>query len=263
MTSVKFFDNLKKIFSLSGNNNADKLASEFALKYDYCFRNIDLLIEALTHRSYTHYRKEVTISNERMEYLGDSVLGLVVADELFKSYLEYNEGDLTKTKSLLVNETTLSKIGVESGLNELIFMSPEEENAGGRMRHSIVSDAVEAVIAAIYLDGGLTAAGKFVRKILISHSPEILNDSAQRNYKGELLEYLQSKGLEPPHYEVVSEEGPDHEKTFEVVVHTIGKTSGFGSGPSKKEAEQKAASDSLKSLKEKESNKTDGDQFRF
>jgi len=235
------------------------LASDFALKYDYYFRNIDLLIEALTHRSYTHYSKEVTMSNERMEYLGDSVLGLVVADELFKSHLEYNEGDLTKTKSLLVNETTLSKIGVESGLNELIFMSPEEEKAGGRLRHSIVSDTVEAVIAALYLDGGLVAARKFIRKILISHSPDILNDSAQRNYKGALLEYLQSKGIEPPHYEVISERGPDHEKIFEVVVYTDGKKTGFGKGPSKKEAEQKAASDSLKSLKEKESNKADGD----
>jgi ribonuclease-3 len=191
------------------------------------------------------------ISNERMEYLGDSVLGLVIAEYLFKIHPDYNEGGLTKNKSVLVNEMTLSSVGRECGLNELILMSPDEERAGGRTRNSIVSDTVEAVIAAIYLDAGLDGARRFIKKLIISHAGEILNDSAQRNYKGELLEHLQGIGLEPPRYDVVSEEGPDHQKTFEVVVYTGGKITGSGTGPSKKEAEQIAASQSLKRLLQK------------
>jgi ribonuclease-3 len=245
---VKFLDTLKNIFSSAKGKEADRLTAEFELKFGYHFKNIKFLAEALTHRSYTHYVKEITVSNERMEFLGDSVLGLVIGEELFRLHPNYDEGDLTKTKSLLVNETTLSKIGIESGLNELIFISPEEEKSGGRNRHSIVSDAVEAVIAAIYLDGGLGAARKFVRTVLISHSPDILNDATQRNFKGELLEYLQGQGIEPPHYEVMSENGPDHDKIFEVVVFTNGKKTGIGNGSSKKDAEQKAACEAISNL---------------
>ncbi len=252
---MKFLDTIKNIFTSAKGKEADKLTAEFEGKFGYHFQNIRFLAEALTHRSYTHYAKEVSVSNERMEFLGDSVLGLIIGEELFKLHPNYDEGDLTKTKSLLVNETTLSKIGVECGLNELIFMSPEEEKSGGRRRHSIVSDTVEAVIAAIYLDGGLGAAKIFVRNILISHSADILNDAAQRNFKGELLEYLQSLGIEPPHYEVTSENGPDHDKTFEVVVYTSGRKTGIGNGPSKKDAEQKAAREAISNLLREEAKK--------
>jgi ribonuclease III len=245
---VKFLDSLKSIFASTKSEGVDKLTAEFESRFGYRFKNIKLLAEALTHRSYTHYAKDVTVSNERMEFLGDSVLGLIVGEELFKINPNYNEGDLTKTKSLMVNEITLSKIGIESGLNELILMSPEEEKSGGRQRNSIVSDAVEAVIAAIYLDGGLAPTRRFVRNILISHTDEILNDSTQRNFKGELLEYLQGQGIEPPYYEVISENGPDHDKTFEVAVFTNGKKSGFGTGSSKKDAEQKAAREAISNL---------------
>lgn len=254
---MKFLNTLKNIFSSSKGKDADKLTAEFERNFGYRFKNIKFLAEALTHRSYTNYVKEVTVSNERMEFLGDSVLGLVIGEELFRLHPHYDEGDLTKTKSLLVNETTLSKIGIESRINELIFISPEEEKSGGRNRHSIVSDAVEAVIAAIYLDGGLEAVKEFVRTILISRSPDILNDATQRNFKGELLEYLQGQGIEPPHYEVISENGPDHDKIFEVVVFTDGKKTGIGNGPSKKDAEQKAACEAISNLLREEAKKAD------
>lgn len=252
---MKFLENLKNKFSSAKDKRADKLTAEFEEKFGYRFQNVQSLTEALTHRSYTHYAKEVSVSNERMEFLGDSVLGLIVGEELFREHPNYDEGDLTKTKSLMVNETTLSKIGIESGLNELIYMSPEEKKSGGRQRHSIVSDAVEAVIAAIYLDGGLKATREFVRNILISHSSEILNDATQRNFKGELLEYLQSQGIDPPYYEVISENGPDHDKTFEVAVFTDGKKTGFGNGSSKKDAEQKAAREAISNLLREEAKK--------
>jgi ribonuclease-3 len=252
---VKFLYNLKNKFSSAKSKETGKLIAEFEAKFGYRFKNIKYLAEALTHRSYTHYAKDISISNERMEFLGDSVLGLIVGEELFKINPNYDEGDLTKTKSLLVNETTLSKIGIECGLNELIFMSPEEEKSGGRQRNSIVSDAVEAVIAAIYLDGGLGPTRQFVRNILISHASEILNDATQRNFKGELLEYLQSQGIEPPYYEVISENGPDHDKIFEVAVFTDGKKTGFGSGSSKKDAEQKAAREAISNLLREEAKK--------
>ncbi len=252
---MKLLDTLKNIFSSAKGKEADKLIAEFEAKFGYRFKNIKFLTEALTHRSYTHYVKEVSVSNERMEFLGDSVLGLIVGEELFRLHPNYDEGDLTKTKSLLVNETTLSKVGIECSLNEMIFMSPEEEKSGGRNRQSIVSDAVEAVIAAIFLDGRLAAARKFVWDILISHASDILNDAAQRNFKGELLEYLQSQGIDPPYYEVVSENGPDHDKTFEVAVYTDGRKAGFGSGSSKKDAEQKAAREAISNLLREEARK--------
>ncbi len=225
-----------------------KLVEKFEAIFDCHFENPDILIRALTHRSYIHYDETFKRSNERLEYLGDSVLGLVVAEFLFGHHPNYNEGDLTKTKSLLVNEVTLSRVGQECGLNELVLMSPDEERSGGRTRNSIISDAVEAIIAAIYIDCGLEATRKFIRRTIISRIDEILSDRTQRNYKGELLEYLQGQGLEPPRYEVISEVGPDYQKSFEVVVFTGGEITGKGVGQSKKEAEQLAASQSLASL---------------
>lgn len=228
------------------------LISQFTRKFGYRFQNDWLLTEALTHRSYVYHCEDRTASNERLEFLGDSVLGLVVGGHLFDVYPNYDEGDLTKTKAVLVNESTLSNVGRECGLNELILMSPDEEKSGGRQRNSIISDAVEAVIGAIYIDGGLKAASEFIRKVIISNSGDILSDVNQRNYKGELLEYLQSRSEPPPHYEVISEEGPDHEKVFTVIVRTAEDITGTGRGASKKEAEQQAASAALEMLVKQE-----------
>lgn len=206
----------------------------------------------MTHRSYVRINSDDIPSNERLEFLGDSVLGLLIADYLFKTYPDYSEGDLTKTKAMLVNETTLSMVGRETGLNNFIYLSEDEEKSGGRERNSIVSDAMEAVIGAIYLDGGLMPARSFIRRTILSYIGDVMADAEQYNYKGELLEYLQARGNRTPHYEVISESGPDHEKTFKVAVRTNGVITGTGSGLSKKEAEQRAAARALKELRKQE-----------
>lgn len=214
----------------------------------YEFNNPFHLRLALTHRSFSGNVNGKDESNERMEFLGDSVLGLVIAHRLFLDHPDWHEGDLTKVKALLVNETTLSEIGKEIGLNHHIILSPDEEKAGGAERPSIVSDAVESVIAAIYLDGGFEAARRFVLREIYSRKSNVQADSSQRNYKGELLELVQARGEGMPRYDVISEVGPDHEKTFNVVVNINGKTVGNGVGFSKKEAEQRAAAEALEQM---------------
>lgn len=246
---MAFFEFFRQLFANSGRKIEEHLAEKFFRRLGYRFDNHRLLMEALTHRSYIRGNGEDIPSNERLEYLGDSVLGLLVAEHLFKTCPGYAEGDLTKTKAMLVNENTLSKVGQDCGLNEFIFLSSEEEKSGGRVRNSIVSDAMEATIGAIYLDGGLMAARDFIQRTIIAHISEFLTDADQYNYKGELLEFLQARGDRTPYYEVISEEGPDHAKVFEVAVHTNGEVTGIGSGLSKKEAEQKAAAEALDKLK--------------
>ncbi len=249
---MKLLNFLRQLILRPGHTAAGELPDKFIKKFGYRFSNVSLLLEALTHRSYVYHSNGSAVSNERLEFLGDSVLGVVIAKYLFDNNPDYDEGDLTKTKALLVNETSLSMVGADIGLNDLILMSPEEEKSGGRDRSSIISDAMEAVIGALFLDGGLKAARNFIYQTVLRYSDEIFSDSTQRNYKGELLEFMQHRGQPPPYYEVISEEGPDHEKTFHVIVKTAGELSGTGSGPSKKEAEQKAAAESLKRLKRQE-----------
>ncbi|MBN2225877.1 MAG: ribonuclease III [candidate division Zixibacteria bacterium] len=224
------------------------MIQDFQTKLGYRFKNESFLLEALTHRSYVRTVDHNTRSNERLEFLGDSVLGMVIAEHLLLSNPKFDEGDLTKCKALLVNEAALAGVAMESGLNRFILLSPDEERTGGRERNSIMSDAVEAVIGAIFLDGGLNPARDFIRRILIIRENEILNDVSQRNFKGELLEYLQARGGGPPHYEVLSEEGPDHNKTFTIAVYTNGEMTGTGTGSTKKEAEQQAAAVALERL---------------
>ncbi|MBK7142712.1 MAG: ribonuclease III [bacterium] len=214
----------------------------------YQFRDKQLLLLGLTHRSYARSTNHDQQSNERLEFLGDSVLGLIISDQLFKDNPGESEGNLTKTKAMLVNETTLCQLGKEIGLNKFIRLSAEEDRAGGRERASIISDAFEAVIGAVYLDGGIDAARDIVLRSIYTRREKILTDTSQRNYKGDLLELIQAKGEGVPRYDVVSEEGPDHEKTFHVIVTIGGQKVGEGVGSSKKEAEQKAASQALETL---------------
>ena len=219
----------------------------------YHFRNIDLLLLALTHRSFykPNDKEHARESNERLEYLGDSVLGLVIADLLFKDHPDLREGRLTKMKAMLVNETTLSNVGKNNKLNEYVRISPEEDKLGGRLRPSIISDAVESIIGAIYIDGGLPAAFDVIRRLIYAQKEEILADKSQKNFKGELLELMQSRGEGMPYYEVESESGPDHDKQFEIIVSVNGSKIGSGTGHTKKEAEQKAASKALELVKSK------------
>lgn len=197
---------------------------------------------ALTHRSYPNSPSNGELwTNERLEFLGDSVLGMVTSRFLFDNFPEKSEGDLTKLKSTLVSEANLSQIARSITLGKYLYISEEEEKSGGRDRSSIISDAYEAVVGAVFLDGGLAPAGKMIQKQILERCLEITTDRMFHNYKGELLEYMQALGLGLPQYEVLEELGPDHQKRFTIAVSAKGKKMGEGMGKNKKGAEQKAA----------------------
>ncbi len=215
----------------------------------YRFSDPQLLERALTHRSYIHSpENEGLRANERLEFLGDSVLGMVTSRFLFERFPERSEGDLTKLKSTLVSEANLSRIAKSIFLGKFLNLSEEEEKSGGRERSSIVSDAYEAVIGAVFLDGGLAPAQRMITNQILKKYLEITTDQTLHNYKGELLEYLQALGLGLPRYEVLEEKGPDHRKKFTIAVCIKGEKIGRGVGKNKKEAEQKAARMALENI---------------
>jgi len=240
---------MKAVFGPRSGDRTETLLRKFQETIHYRFKDSDLLRVALTHRSYAKSGNGAWLpSNERLEFLGDAVLGLVVSEFLYAKYPDKLEGGLTKFKSILVNETTLSRTAEMLNLGAYLLLSEEEDRAGGRSRPSITADALEAVIGAMYLDGGLISAKPFITRHLLSHVDTIFNDKTFRNYKGELLELVQATGAGMPRYEVTSEEGPDHDKTFVVSVLCDGKAIGCGTGASKKDAEQKAAAQALRRL---------------
>jgi len=224
--------------------------SKLQRRIGYTFSDTLLLVESLAHRSYvkTAVNPE-SPSFERLEFLGDSVLGMLVAEQLFLMYPDKPEGELTKLKASLVNEQALSMIARDMNLGEFIKLSDDEANAGGRERPSITSDCFEALLAAIYLDGGNKQARKFIRRFVIPRIPDVQNDVSIRNYKGELLELVQSEAAGVPHYDGVDESGPDHQKEFTIIVNAFGLKLAQGTGFSKKEAEQDAARKALSKAK--------------
>ncbi len=222
---------------------------------DYRFQDRELLEQALTHRSAARLsgKKAVRSSaNERLEFLGDAVLGLVTSRFLYEHFSDKDEGELSKLKAALVNKVTLSRVAKEIGLGKFVKLSPEEERMGGRHRHSIIADAYEALLGAVYLDGGLEAATEMVETQVLSRMSELVSDRAHYNYTGELLEYLQGRGMGAPRYVLETEEGPDHHKNFTMAVIVLGTKLAVGGGPSKKEAEQKGARLALLALRQKE-----------
>jgi ribonuclease-3 len=247
---MTFWKYLTGIFDIKPASECAKNLEAVQQIVGYHFRDEWLLELALTHRSYHRMTEDHRPSNERLEYLGDSVLGLIIADQLFHDHPSLREGRLTKIKAMLVNETTLSTIGREIKLNDYILLSPEEDRLGGRDRASIISDAFESVIGAVYLDGGLEAARDVVMRLIYQKKEDITSDESQKNYKGELLELIQARGNGMPRYDVVWEKGPDHEKEFKVVVYVNNKSIGTGIGWSKKEAEQKAAAMALENYQD-------------
>lgn len=244
---MSLLGNLKKMFGASGGAHAPSLDAVQKL-LGYKFRDTGLLLLSLTHRSYSRFDKSHSPSNERLEFLGDSVLGLVIADQLFRDNPKLREGELTQIKAKLVNEVALASVAGDVALNKYLRLSPEEDKAGGRSRSSIVSDAFESVIAAVYLDGGMEAARSVILRLIYSRREELATESAQRNYKGELLELTQSRGDGAPRYDVLAAEGPDHRKRFNIAVYVVGERVGSGDGSSKKEAEQHAAAVALELL---------------
>lgn len=240
---------LRHLFDASGNSPNQSLEKAQDL-IGYHFRSPELLRLGLTHRSFTHSNDRNEPSNERLEFLGDSVLGLVIADALYRDHPDLREGELTKAKALLVNETTLASIAKEIGLNKFIKLAPVEAKAGGADRPSIISDAFEGVLGAVYLDGGLAPVRDVILRLIYARKESISSDESQRNFKGDLLELMQAAGESAPHYDVLSEDGPDHRKVFNVVVFSGQDRLGSGSGQSKKEAEQKAAATALAALEQ-------------
>ena len=218
-------------------------------RIDYCFRNPELLVNALKHRSYVYAHQGHGIeSNERLEYLGDAVLDLLVADFLFQRFDDKREGDLTQMKSLVVSRTVLARKARAIELDRFILLSPEERSAGGGRQPSILCDAFEALIGAVYLDGGLEATRSLVVRRVLEDFDELIERDDYVNFKSKLLEYTQSLGSGHPRYLVHAEEGPDHNKIFSVEVCVIGESMGRGRGRSKKEAQQMAAKDALQRL---------------
>jgi ribonuclease-3 len=212
-------------------------------------KDLRLLNQALMHRSYVYDSDlDRNESNERMEFLGDAVLGLVVNEYLYGRFEERQEGRLTKIKSLVVSESVLSKRAEEISLGDFILLSENERESGGATRSSITSDAFEAVIGAIYLDSGLSAARRFIHEHLLRGIDELLEDDEFRNYKSLVQEYAQKKFGSRPRYRVVSAKGPEHARTFFVELKLKGRAMGRGEGKSKKEAEQLAARNALKRL---------------
>lgn len=218
---------------------------DFEKIIDYKFNDNRLLREALTHSSYANEHKNNNIKcNERLEFLGDAVLSIVVADYIFKNCPELPEGELTKLRAALVCEKALFKFGKSINLGDYLLLSKGEKNGGGAERPSIVSDAFEAVIAAIYLDGGIEPARKHILRFVV---PEIKNRNTKpfKDYKTTLQEIVQKNPGERLTYKLVSESGPDHDKHFVFEVLLNSNVIGTGGGRSKKEAEQNAAREAL------------------
>jgi ribonuclease III len=219
---------------------------ELCHRLDYHFADANLLIHALTHRSYLVVSGEDRLhSNERLELLGDSVLGLLVTEYLYKKFSDEEEGVLTNYKSMLVNRASLARVARKFSLGDYMLMNEAEEKAGGRSRVSILSDAFEALLGAIYLDGGLEISRRIVNEHIADGLEDLLAEGSMQNYKSSLLEYCQRENLNGPNYVVENEHGPDHNKMFTVAVFINGEKWGLGAGRSKKLAEQMAAKEAL------------------
>jgi ribonuclease III len=213
------------------------------------FRDQDLLRQALTHRSFLGCNgADPRLSNERIEFLGDAVLELTVIEFLYAAYPDDREGSLTKKKGLLVSRDVLAQCAEKMGLGASILLSEAERESGGGARFSILADAFESVIGALYLDQGLEVARGFVERRLLEYADSILQDQSLSNYKSLLQEHVQARFKTHPRYRVVSESGPDHLKLFTIEVSVRGNLLGRGQGHNKKEAEQTAARDAMSRL---------------
>ena len=218
--------------------------SAFEQEIHYSFKNKKLLKQALTHSSYANEGKKHLQNYERLEFLGDSVLSIVVAEHLFRNFKHIPEGELTRLRASLVCEQALFEFSQKIHLGDYLLLGKGEENTGGRERPSIVSDAFEAVIAAVFLDGGMEEAKRYVLSFIPDDlTPEMAHSLA--DYKTALQEIIQQNREEKVEYVLTSESGPDHNKTFEIEVRLNSNVIGRGKGKSKKQAEQNAAKEAL------------------
>ncbi len=234
---------------------------DFEKRIGFCFRDKSLLVLALKHRSYLHVADkngplaeldellpDDGQANERLEFLGDAVLGLLTTDYLYLRFPRHSEGQLTKRKSVLVSKSVLAQRAVAIGLDEQLLLSDSEEIAGGRERRSILGDAYEALIGAMYLDCGLEAVRAFLERELFTLTDQLTAHKDYANYKSLLLEFVQGAGQPPPEYQVSGQKGPDHRKTFLVEVRVSDQILGRGEGRTKKGAQQQAAKEAYQRL---------------
>ena len=213
----------------------------------YRFQNITLLQNALTHSSFANERwHDSLMSNERLEFLGDSVLGMVVAEHLYRNYPNRPEGELTRMRADMVCETALAQVADKLQLGSHLLLGHGEAQGGGRARASILADAVESVIAAMFLDGGMAPAKSFIDRFILCDVPE--KKLHITDYKTALQELVQQKKNQVLSYELTGQSGPDHDKHFQVQVLLNGVPVGSGQGTSKKRAEQDAARDALEKI---------------
>ncbi len=224
------------------------MIKELEAAIGYRFQNISYLQNALAHSSYANERWHNSLmSNERLEFLGDSVLGMVVADYLYRTFPDRPEGELTRMRADMVCEKTLARIAGQIGLGIHILLGKGEEQGGGRSRDSILADGVESIIAACYLDGGMDAAKQFISRFVLSDVP--VSKLHNADYKTALQELVQQKKNQVIAYTLVGESGPDHDKQFVVELSLNGTVMGRGTGTSKKRAEQEAAKAAIAALK--------------
>lgn len=209
------------------------------------FKDQELLKLAFVHRSHLNEAKHMHTSNERLEFLGDSVLSLLTSQFLYRTYQTFPEGTLTNIRSSLVKTTSLSDIARLLKLGDLLFLSHGEEASGGRTNQSLLADVFEALLGAIYLDQGIETANKFLEKYLFPNAEGIISTKSYTDYKSLLQELVQQDSRVSPTYHVVKSEGPDHTRTFWVEARAAGAVLGSGSGKSKQEAEQAAAQRAL------------------
>ena len=236
-----------------------KTLQGYARKLQIDVTDYPLLQQALTHRSYLGEPAEA-MSNERLEFLGDSVLGIVVAEYLYTQFPDRPEGELAKAKAVAVSEPVLAESAKNLGLSDMILMSSGEQASGGRKRLSILSDTFEAIIALIYLDCGMDAARQFILRALESILVDIEREEHIRDYKSLLQEHTQGTHKKAPTYVVTGELGADHDKTFNVEVKLNNRVLGSGEGKSKKQAEQAAALEALETIEKQSVCDAQGEQ---
>ncbi len=213
------------------------------------FKNIDLLRQALVHSSYINENPAgISGHNERLEFLGDAVLGLLAAEELYRAFPDLSEGELTRLRAALVRRDTLARVARSIDLGAFLFLGKGEESGGGRGKSTNLSGALEAVVAAVYLDAGLDAAGDMVGRLFAAEWPKLSGPEAVIDYKSKLQELVQSRFQRTPAYRLESETGPHHDRTFTVEVTVNDGVLGRGSGRSKKLAETEAARAALERL---------------
>jgi len=227
-----------------------KNPDDLAIILDYSFKDQELLYQAFRHPSYVYEKDNLGVSdNQRLEFLGDAVISLAISHLLMEFFPEMKEGDLSKYRASLVSENGLSCIAQELELGDYLLLGKGEERTNGRKKLSIQSDALEALIGAIYLDGGFVEALRVIAKLFSPSLNRISLDKSINDFKTELQEYSQETFQSTPEYRLEKETGPDHNKTFYVGVYLKGNLMGEGKGKSKKEAEQNAAKEALACLK--------------